>query len=90
MVSEDKQLEKFDYSYIVKICKLPIITIYKSPKDYEGKYVARLFDILPSAKPLKYIVIRNSLECIRECIPLNMTNLGRFEKDDKCIVESYI
>jgi hypothetical protein len=35
--------------------RMPIITVYYSPLDFPGMYVARLFDI---EKPTKYYALR--------------------------------
>lgn len=69
--------------------KFPIIVIYRHPEDYPDKYVARIFDI---TQPTDAVVIKDSLQELQKDISRNMskTFLPRDEKDDPCIVGSWI
>ncbi|BBB91038.1 MAG TPA: hypothetical protein PKA28_10720 [Methylomusa anaerophila] len=66
---------------------IPIIVVYRSPKDYPEKYVARLWDL---ARPIEIALTRDTLSEIRKEIPLGFVNLGRQENDDPVIVESWV
>lgn len=70
-----------------KRTQVPIIAIYKHPKDYPDKYVARVFDI---DQPTFLAVTADTLEEIRGCIPEGMRRVPRSELDAKEIVESWI
>jgi hypothetical protein len=85
----DVVLKNFEEIDIYKKCTMPSITIYNSPEDYPGKYVARLFDsAIPS--PTVYIVFSDRLENIRNIIPKEMVRFIRSENDDKYIVETWL
>lgn len=70
------------------VVMLPIIAVYQSPKDYPGKFVARLWDI--GGKPTRYAVIKGSLEEIRQVIPGYMHWIGRTNLDDPVMIETWI
>lgn len=69
--------------------KIPIIVIYRHSEDYPDKYVARIFDI---TQPTDAVVIKDSLQELQKDISRNMskTFIPRDEKDDPCIVGSWI
>jgi hypothetical protein len=69
------------------VYQVPIITVYKQPKDFPENYVARLFNL---QQPTKYAMVEKSLEAIREGIPNRFHRLDRFENDDPNIVEIYL
>jgi hypothetical protein len=81
-------LESFTKLPLGKMVQVPIIAIYKSPKDYPGKYVARLWDI--RNRPTIYVTVANTLDIIREGIPRNMHRLPPFPSDDPVLVETWI
>ena len=87
MSNEDKVVESFDLSKITKTSKFPLICIYNNPKDYPGKYVARLWDV---DKPTNMVAIAESLEEIREAKPPEMIIMERQPNDDPVIVETWI
>ena len=87
MSNEDKVVESFDLSKITKTSKFPLICIYNNPKDYPGKYVARLWD---TNIPTHTIAIADNLEEIRETKPAEMVIMGRQPQDDPIIVETWI
>lgn len=84
----DIELESFINVQLGKLVYVPIIAVYKNPKDYHGKYVARLWDI--RNKPTKYIVIRDSLEKLRQAIPGSLHRMPPSPKDDPVLVETYL
>lgn len=83
MILDD--FKKFNLNTVVKA---PIIAVYKSPTDYPGKYVARLWDIRNN--PTQFIVVKDSIEEIRTAIPNQMTRLGPNSMDDPVIIETWI
>ena len=85
MYADDEILQSFDG--ILSIYKMPIITIYRRPKDYPDSFVARIFD---TDKPTKYIIIADTLADIRAYRPTYMGIFPRDERDDPVIVESWI
>lgn len=87
MNSEDKVVQTFDLSRITKLSTFPIISVYSSPKDYPGKFIARLWDV---TVPTQIVAIADSLEEIRKAKPAEMVIMGRQPKDDPVIVETWI
>lgn len=87
MSSEDKVVESFDLNRIMKSTKFPIICIYNNPKDYPGKYIARLWDV---NKATNIVAVAESLEEIRKTKPADMVIMDRQPKDDPVIVETWI
>lgn len=83
-------MEDFLNEEIFEEFHLPIISVYKHPKDYPNKYVARIWECVPEPKPSEYLIVKDTLEEIRGAIPLNMTRLKRNDWDDPIIVENYI
>lgn len=80
-------VQKFEANQLRKLT-IPLITIYKNPRDFPNKYVARLFDKHFSTK---YAIVKDSLEEIRTALPPTFTNkLERSENDDPVIVETWI
>lgn len=67
--------------------KVPLFTIYKSPKDFEGKYVTRLFNV---EHPTEYCVVKDTLEQAREVLPEGLTKIDRQPQDDPVIVEVWL
>jgi hypothetical protein len=67
---------------------LPMISIYFNPKDFPGKYVARVFDIRPGAVHVtRYIMINESLEKMRSSIPAGFSCMNRTTEDDPELLE---
>jgi hypothetical protein len=78
-------LEEIDFSDI----KVPALVIYKDPKDYPDKCVARIWDMsIPAATNTIYIA--DSVNEIRKIIPEGATVIPRSEKDDNCVVETWM
>ena len=83
----DRIIKRFDYTRLVKQTTMPIITVFKSPTDYPGKYVARVFDV---GRPTNLAAVADTYEELMEAIPAGMVRLERNEKDDPVIVETWI
>lgn len=75
--------EQVDYTDM----KAPIITIYKYPKDYPDKFVARLFDLNNATN---VFMLGNTYGQIRYKIPRHMHRFPRDVRDDPVIVESWL
>ena len=71
-----------------ELCIVPIIVVYKSPKDFPGKYVARLWDI--HNRPTAYAMVKDSLDDVRKGIPKTMNRLPPAPIDDPVIVETWL
>lgn len=69
----------------------PIVTIYNSPVDYDGKIVARIFEGAKAA-PTNVICIYGDIESARDDIKAAgyTTVIPRSENDYISIVESHI
>ena len=67
--------------------KVTLWTIYRHPKDYPDKYVARKFIL---DKPTSEILIGDTLEELRALLPFGLTRLERDLGDDPLIVETWI
>lgn len=70
-----------------KVKAFPTFTVFKSPKDYPGKYVVRLFD---GTKPTRLITLSDTLEAARKTIPPDFIHTPRSDKDEAHIVETWI
>lgn len=68
---------------------LPIVTVYDSPADYPGMYVARLWDI---DRPTDCVIVSGSLSGIQGVIRLILPQMSFIPRstDDPCIVGSYL
>lgn len=68
----------------------PIICVFRRPKDYPNKCVARLFD---GTKPTNTVITRDTVDEIREdivrCFPDKLP-FARCKEDHKSVVESWI
>ncbi|MBO9129882.1 hypothetical protein [Bacillus sp. 165] len=67
--------------------KIPIIAVYENPADFPGKYVARLFDL---QQITNYIIVKDTLAEIRECIPSAFNKMPRSQEDDPTILEIWM
>lgn len=85
--STDRIVTRFNYARLVKQTTMPIITIFESPEDYPGKYVARVFD---EDKPTTLAAVADTYEELMQAIPAGMVRLERNEKDDPVILETWI
>lgn len=85
--STDRIISRFSYARLVKQTTMPIITVFKNPADYPGKYVARVFDV---DKPTNLAAVADTYEELVAAIPSGMVRMERNEKDDPVIVETWI
>lgn len=86
--SSDIVLESFLGINLQKVCRVPIIAVYKNPSDYPEQYVARLWDI--HKRPTRFVMVKESLESIRQNILATMTRLDPCQDDDPILVETWI
>lgn len=83
---EDIQVDEFSEA-VLSLCTLPLVVVYdNATKDYNGKYVARLWD---SNKATRYVIVRDAIKEIK--IPERLcVTIPRAEEDDPRIVVSFI
>ncbi|WP_026585303.1 hypothetical protein [Bacillus sp. J33] len=86
MESQDRLISSFSEINLQEY-RMPIICIFSSPKDYQGMFVARVFDV---DQPTDYILMRTNLEAIRKEIPNGFSLVPRSETDDPRVVETWI
>lgn len=65
----------------------PAFTVFRSPIDFPGKYVVRLFD---GNRPTRLVAIKDTLEDARATIPPIYHMVPRSERDSHTIVETWI
>ncbi len=66
-------------------------TVFKNPKDFPGKYVARRFEVTRvGAKATNEIVVAAGLGAVRLALPPGLVRLKRDPSDDKAIIEVWI
>jgi len=66
-------------------------TIYDSPHDFPGKFIARKYRIEHgTVNPTMQIFTSDSLNSVRDLIPGGLVRLRREADDDLVIVESWI
>ena len=68
----------------------PIICVFRNPKDYPDKCVARIFD---GTKPTNIVITRDTVDEIREDIVRRFPDklpFARCKEDHKSVVESWI
>jgi len=72
--------------------RLSLWVIYKSPRDYPGKYVIREQRVLDGGKIWISPVcdLARDLREAREKLPIGLYPLGRMEGDDPAIAEVWI
>lgn len=70
------------------------VTIFHSPLDHPGKYVARVFEIhagssepVPAAEPLCVV---DTLEGARAAIPPGLYPIARSPEDHESVVETWL
>ena len=70
---------------------MDIWTVYQSPDDYPGKFVARRFDIRPGeSRPTQDYLIAETLESLRLQMPPGLTRVPRHPNDLPTIVEVWL
>ncbi len=70
--------------------KQPIICVYRNPKDFPDKCVARIFD---GTKPTNIVITRDTVDEIRLDIARSFPDklpFARWREDHKSVVESWI
>lgn len=73
--------------------RLPLFAVYENPDDFKGKYVVRLWQInrsLHMTVPTRYIVVKDTLEEVREALPPGLYRLGEESSDDPEVIEVWI
>jgi hypothetical protein len=71
--------------------QLEMWTVYHSPRDYRGQYVARKFVVDgPQYRPTTDVFTADSLDEIRTLLPPGLVRLPRDSCDDKNIVETWL
>ena len=88
MNNKDIIVDSFLNVNIGQLCRVPIIAVYKHPKDYPGKYVARLWDV--NKKATNYIIVKPSLEMVQSNIPPGMVRPPPFVEDDPILIETWV
>lgn len=71
--------------------KIPMAVVYKKPKDFKTKYVARIWEGADNT-PTDTITVRNSIAGIRKDIVAAGFTIcyNRSGEDDPCIMETWI
>ena len=86
-----QDINLYSFGQIKKLAvKMPLITVYDSPDDYKGKYVARIFDVI---KPTQFVIVKNSLADIRKDIKKvfpYMVPIARSPEDVPSVVETWM
>lgn len=87
MSYEDKVVDKMDPELIRQYTSMPLIAVYRSPADYPGKFVARLWD---AHHPTNLIMTTDSLDELLQRRPPEMIVIGRQPSDDPIIIETWL
>jgi hypothetical protein len=72
---------------------LAMWTVYKHPKDYPDKFVARRFDVdAAGPKPSASVIVAADLETLRDILAreMHLTCLARDPSDEPQIVETWL
>ncbi|WP_341285192.1 hypothetical protein [Priestia megaterium] len=67
--------------------KLPVITVFYNTLDIPNKYAARLLD---ANQPTNVVVIKDTLDEIRNIIPPHYTCLNRDPSDPPTMIETWL
>lgn len=67
--------------------ELRIWTIYRKPRDYPTKWVARLF---LNTHATETVLVGDTLEQVRAALPAGLVRIPRFEEDDSVIMEVWL
>ena len=87
-VCGDIIVERFDWPKIRRGLQFPFLTVYNSPADYPGKFVARVFDL---DKATKFVFLAGSYVELADKMPAQqMTRMVRHPSDDPAIVEVWV
>jgi len=66
---------------------LSLWTVYDSPSDYPGRFVARRFEL---NRPTRLVLVASSLEGVRRLLPPGLYCLPRLPGDEPHIVEVWL
>lgn len=81
-------VEKFTPEILRAWAICPLITVYENPRDFPGKWVARLFDF---NRPTPVMAIADSHgELLKALPPSGMVRMSRRPDDDPVIVEVWM
>jgi hypothetical protein len=69
---------------------LRVYTIYDSPTDYPGLFVARAFYITRISTPGEVVAAGKSIEEVRAKLPVGLHRVGMDESDPPSIVETWV
>lgn len=90
LVTREEHYFKSPIENALKNHFMPVISVYKNPKDYPKKYVARLHIVnAQGGSPTSYVFIADTLREVEEARPKDLTAYGRFPDDDPCIIQSW-
>lgn len=70
------------------LAELEIWTVYRHPRDYPDKYVARKGFVPGGATNDMFVA--DSLDEIHALLPRGLVRIPRYEADDPAIVESWL
>lgn len=88
MKNRDIIIDRFDWPKIRRGLQFPFLTVYNSPADYPGKFVARVFDL---NKATKFVFLADSyMELADKMSAQKLTRMDRNQQDDPAIVEVWI
>lgn len=61
--------------------------VYDSPRDYPGRFVARLW---LNGAPTDSVILADTLDSLRAALPQGLTRLPRLPGDDAAIYETWL
>jgi len=76
-----------DFDFKNEVQYMPMIAVYDSPKDFTGKFVARLFDM---DRVTSHCLVKDTLDEIIQEIPRNFVRMERSVYDVKCLVCTFL
>ena len=68
---------------------LPIFTLYQSPSDFPGKFVARLSDGMTS-QATPFVFVSDKLSDVVKAVPQHFCYFPRHDSDDPVIVGVFL
>lgn len=70
---------------------LAMFTVYESPRDYPGLFVARRWEIAPGiARPTAWVRTADTLDAVRALLPAGLCRIDRTPDDDPAIAEVWV
>jgi transglutaminase-like putative cysteine protease len=88
MSNTDIIVERFDWPVIRPHSIIPMVVVYRNPKDYPGKFVARLFD---ADRATRFIFLADSYVELVDKLPVQqLVRMARHPTDDPAIVEVWM